>query len=254
MLHADPILRPRPQAPGRRHRLLVPLLLGSVALHALALAWQPPTPPLRLTAPTGGRSAALDLQLSSAPPRLPEPATQRSAEPAARPPPERATEPVEPPARTAASAMPTAPRTAPETQPRPGTAAPAQRAKPAATVSSDPRPVQTAAPPAPRHPPVAATAAADSLQHSAVLSEIRSALQQHFFYPRLARLRNWEGDVLLGFQLHSDGRIDDIEVLESSGRAVLDQAALNALRSVRQVAYNANHPVELQLPVVYRLQ
>ena len=116
--------------------------------------------------------------------------------------------------------------------------------------------MQTAATPGPRPEPTARAepaAPAESRQHSAVLSEIRDTLQRHFFYPRLARLRNWEGDVLLGFQVHNDGRIEDIQVLESSGRAVLDQAAMSALRSVRQVAYNATRPVDLQLPVAYRL-
>lgn len=119
--------------------------------------------------------------------------------------------------------------------------------------------MQTAATPAPRPEPAASAASAapaapaNSRQRSAVLSEVHDALQRHFFYPRLARLRNWEGNVLLGFQVRSDGRIHEVEVLESSGRAVLDQAALSALRSVRQVAYNATRPVELQLPVAYRL-
>ena len=256
MLQADPTIR-LPVPPRRRRQRPLPwLLLGSVALHALVLAWQPPAAPLQLAEPAG-RSAPLGLQLAStATNRAIEPGTGTAAAPKPEPVANTAAAQAQPAAANPARAEPesTRPAQAAGRAASPVTAA----AQPETASATTPSPAHTAAAPdGHREPgPAAPTqpdASADSLQHSAVLSEIRDALQRHFFYPRLARLRNWEGDVLLGFQVRSDGRIDEVEVLESSGRAVLDQAALSALRSVRQVAYNAARPVDLQLPVAYRL-
>lgn len=233
--------------------------MASLALHAGLLTWQAP---LQHEVPAlSSRSGALAIQLTAAPSparQPPAPAAIRKAgdaestgaaatagDPHQASPPDAstATQPAAPDPVAAAGTT----RTEPERQASVERPAPARGERPA---GAEPQP--------PAHAAAAPATAAPAqmraeVQGSAVLEEIRDALQQHFFYPRLARLRNWEGDVLLGFQVRSDGRIDDVEVLESSGRAVLDQAALSALRSVRQVAYNAAHPVDLQLPVAYRL-
>lgn len=223
------------------HQPLPWLVLASLALHAGLLAWQAPrqqeipalssrsgTLAVQLTAPPapGGRHEAADVQPAVT--AAADSDNQRSrTEPSSSTPPAPAPDPVAEARTPSAEPGRRASIDRPESAPA---------ARPAATPTTA-RPAQSRTGP----------------RGSAVLEEVRDALQQHFFYPRLARLRNWEGDVLLGFQVRSDGRIHEVEVLESSGRAVLDQAALSALRSVRQVAYNATRPVDLQLPVAYRL-
>lgn len=49
-------------------------------------------------------------------------------------------------------------------------------------------------------------------------------------YPSLAQRRGWEGTVLLRVRVLASGRPSDIQVQTSSGREVLDEAALKAVR------------------------
>lgn len=82
--------------------------------------------------------------------------------------------------------------------------------------------------------------------------------RQQFHYPRLARQRGWEGRVVLGFRVQPDGRITDVEVRESSGRSILDRAAVESLIRIERIPELADHltngPLTLEVPVTYRLQ
>ena len=52
-------------------------------------------------------------------------------------------------------------------------------------------------------------------------------------YPRVARERGWEGRVVLGVEVDPSGAIASVEVDQTSGYRVLDQAALTAVRRWR---------------------
>ena len=52
-------------------------------------------------------------------------------------------------------------------------------------------------------------------------------------YPRLARLRGYEGTVLLDVEVLPSGRVGRIAALTSSGHDVLDRAALSSVRNWR---------------------
>lgn len=58
---------------------------------------------------------------------------------------------------------------------------------------------------------------------------IRMRIESRKKYPRAARSRQIEGRVKLRFTLLPDGRVRESEILESSGHAILDQAALEAV-------------------------
>ncbi|MDX1351705.1 MAG: energy transducer TonB [Thiomicrorhabdus sp.] len=45
-------------------------------------------------------------------------------------------------------------------------------------------------------------------------------------YPRRAKRRHWEGEVMIEFNLTPNGKITRLKIIESSGRSILDQAAL----------------------------
>ncbi|MDX1451552.1 MAG: energy transducer TonB [Oleiphilaceae bacterium] len=49
-------------------------------------------------------------------------------------------------------------------------------------------------------------------------------------YPGIALRRGWQGEVLLGVEVDTDGRTRSVEVLSSSGYSVLDNAALKTIR------------------------
>lgn len=82
-------------------------------------------------------------------------------------------------------------------------------------------------------------------------------LAARFHYPALARKRGWEGNVVLQLRLAADGRMTTVRLAESSGRSVLDRAALTSARSIRMlpdtVPWLAGRPIDLLIPVHYRL-
>lgn len=90
-----------------------------------------------------------------------------------------------------------------------------------------------------------------------ILVRLRTDFARYFNYPAFARSRGWEGTVLLGLQVASDGHLDNIHVERSSGYAVLDNSALDSLhrlgRLAEATAWLNGRTQDMQLPVIYRL-
>jgi len=90
-----------------------------------------------------------------------------------------------------------------------------------------------------------------------LLGELRTRLSEFLSYPVLARSRGWEGVVVLGVRIESDGRLDGLRVERGSGYAVLDHSALDSLGRVGRLSGAGDmlggRRVDLLLPVVYRL-
>jgi protein TonB len=53
----------------------------------------------------------------------------------------------------------------------------------------------------------------------------------HPVYPWVARMRGYEGVVLLSAEIHADGQVGDLKVKKTSGFAVLDRSALEAVKT-----------------------
>jgi protein TonB len=76
-------------------------------------------------------------------------------------------------------------------------------------------------------------------------------------YPEVARRNRWEGQVLLKLFISAEGQVTGVEVIRSSGHAILDAAAATAVRSWRGTpAMIDGEPVaaEEALPVRFRLR
>jgi protein TonB len=89
-----------------------------------------------------------------------------------------------------------------------------------------------------------------------VRTAVMSALRANFSYPRRARIRGWEGTVVIALHILPDGGICNVRIADSSGIAVLDKAALGALRGVRvprAVAWLEGREMDMIIPVEYRL-
>jgi protein TonB len=96
-------------------------------------------------------------------------------------------------------------------------------------------------------------------------SEVRGALTQTPpgyvrnpapVYPTIARARGDEGTVVLGVEVQPDGRCGRVTILSSSGHAVLDEAAADAVRRwVFRPARRWDTPVawQVEIPVTFRL-
>jgi protein TonB len=49
-------------------------------------------------------------------------------------------------------------------------------------------------------------------------------------YPQVARRQGWEGVALLRVEINSRGRVESVELVQSTGHTILDDAALQAIR------------------------
>ncbi len=82
----------------------------------------------------------------------------------------------------------------------------------------------------------------------AVLAE---AIEKTKSYPRLARERGIEGVVHLRFKLASSGAVDKIEILQSSGFEILDNASIGAVYRAAPLPYVSGW---VEMPMKYVLK
>ena len=90
-----------------------------------------------------------------------------------------------------------------------------------------------------------------------VIAVLQKELSKHFYYPKSAQRKNWQGLVILSFTILANGNIEKINIKQSSGYDVLDSAAINALGEINKqnelaIALNGHAHHQL-LPVNYRL-
>ncbi len=75
-------------------------------------------------------------------------------------------------------------------------------------------------------------------------------------YPKIARLRGWEGTVRLDVVVRKDGRVGKVELADSSGFRALDRVALKTVYRWRfRPAMSSGEPIEskVQVPVRFVL-
>lgn len=158
--------------------------------------------------------------VAPAPVPAPEPSAEPVAEPVAEPPPA--------PPPTAAAA--------PESH-----TPPPPRAIPTPPVVAPPRP----------------TVDLDALRRG-YAEQLARAIAKHKQYPRIAQMRNWQGEVLINLTLDDNGNVLSSHVERSSGYDVLDR---QALAMVSKAAPFQMPPDELkggqlntQVPISFKLQ
>lgn len=91
-----------------------------------------------------------------------------------------------------------------------------------------------------------------------IRSRLKTELARYFNYPHVARLRGWEGNVLLAFRVKINGHLERIRVAQSSGFAMLDRSALDSLARVdvipEAVAWLDGHDIDILVPIIFRLE
>ena len=123
----------------------------------------------------------------------------------------------------ASTDVPPVERRTPEPAPRESIAerspAASTEVQPAASASTSPR-------------TAAATPGLIASIEQAYKTALQAEIARHRSYPLMARRLRQEGTVAVGFVVQADGRLTAIELLESSGHQLLDEAALAAVREV----------------------
>ena len=135
-------------------------------------------------------------------------------------------------------------------QPAPAAALPPP---PPLTLPEQPKPAPTPPkPPAPRPEKGDKPVPAAKTWTQAVGQHLQKLNERGLFYPPEAIARGLEGEVLVLIVISESGQVTAARVEQSSGHRLLDDAALNAVRSLRSLPADA--PREALLPVRFRLR
>ncbi|MDH5593663.1 MAG: TonB family protein, partial [Gammaproteobacteria bacterium] len=60
---------------------------------------------------------------------------------------------------------------------------------------------------------------------------IKNLFQANFYYPSLARRNNWQGKLEISLRISPDGKLTNIQVTKTSGYSILDDAAIDTLKT-----------------------
>jgi periplasmic protein TonB len=93
--------------------------------------------------------------------------------------------------------------------------------------------------------------------YAAYLRRLRQRVHEALRYPAAARRRSLTGTVVLELTVKPDGAIGPVTVVTSSAHGLLDQAAVDTVRSLRPQPFPADlspRTLRVRLPVVFELQ
>jgi protein TonB len=110
------------------------------------------------------------------------------------------------------------------------------------------------------HPAPATQAASTTLSREQQEQHLRASVMdfitQRLSYPAIARRKGWQGVVKLELHIEPDGLISDLHIDETSGYAVLDEAALQSLQLANipnAAQWLHGETANIIIPVEYRL-
>jgi periplasmic protein TonB len=94
-------------------------------------------------------------------------------------------------------------------------------------------------------------------EYGGYLAGVRRRIQESIQYPTSARRRGVKGTVNLEILIRADGAISSVSVAGSSTHSELDEAAVEAVRSLSPQPFPAGlkpRPLRVKLPIVFDLQ
>lgn len=136
------------------------------------------------------------------------------------------------------------------------------QAEPPAVITAPPEvetPTFTAPPPPPPPPePVGPTQADLDAARSLYKSLLEQEIVKHKQYPKIAKMRGWQGEAVIELQLDENGRPSSIKVQTSSGYEALDKTAIEMVRktvaATRLPEILRGNSSTFLVPVSFRLQ
>ncbi|WNW11835.1 energy transducer TonB [Pseudomonas sp. DTU_2021_1001937_2_SI_NGA_ILE_001] len=233
--------KPNTSRPGGLGKPQVVLLIAASVLIHGAVWWYMQTAKAEVPE-VAPQVPEMTIELSSPTPPAPEPPPP---EPPPPPPPPEPEQPVEDP-----DAVEPPPKQI--EKPKVEKPKPVKKPEPVKkpTPPAPPKPLAAPAPAAPPAPPAPAPAPAPPapaapVKESAAVSGLASLGNPPPEYPGLALRRNWEGRVVLRIKVLPNGRAGAVEVTKSSGKPVLDEAAVEAVRNWKFIpAKRGDTPIE----------
>lgn len=169
----------------------------------------------------------------------------------------RSAVPAKPPVKTVSKSTNKAPTKAPDKAPdSPAKAAAApeskQKSPPGHEVSGTAAAEAAPAPASAGESGVATLVAGET--NDPFLALVRRRVEGNVEYPRKARMMRIEGRSVVQFVVASDGALTDLRIYEGSGDALLDNAALSAIRRAQPEWGAPGRVVRLRFPIEFRLR
>ena len=85
------------------------------------------------------------------------------------------------------------------------------------------------------------------------LAQIQTLLSQNLYYPKIARKRGIEGEVMVSFCVLTNGEVQNIKVLKTS-RDILGRAAIKTIKNLSGHFPKPKTELTLHVPIRYSLQ
>lgn len=91
---------------------------------------------------------------------------------------------------------------------------------------------------------------------SIYLAKVRQKIQESLRYPSMAKKMGVEGEAVVQFLIHANGTVDasSIKIAKSSGKAVLDRNAIDAVLDATPFELPPKEALEIAIPVVFKLK
>ena len=88
------------------------------------------------------------------------------------------------------------------------------------------------------------------------LAKVRQKIQESLRYPSMAKKMGLEGETIVQFLIHANGTVDasSVKIAKSSGKAVLDRNAIDAVLDAVPFALPPKEELEIIIPVVFKLK
>lgn len=87
-----------------------------------------------------------------------------------------------------------------------------------------------------------------------LFSKIRTAISSYNQYPRVARMKKIEGEVIVEFILSQNGIMEELKIIESSAEEILKKSALKAVKKASKHFPSPPQKIKIRVPIVYSLK
>lgn len=86
------------------------------------------------------------------------------------------------------------------------------------------------------------------------LSKIRSAIYSNNRYPRSARIKKLQGEVVVEFVLSQHGVLEDLKIIQSNAEKILQNSALKAVEKAAKHFPKPHQTLRIRVPIIYNLK
>lgn len=104
------------------------------------------------------------------------------------------------------------------------------------------------------YPPITPSVNIEKEFLNAHLGEIRALLIQNLKYPKNAQRLKMQGEVRVSFRLKSDGSVENIEIIQSSGFELLDEDAKALIKNTAPQFPKPTKSISISVPLAYLLR